>query len=111
MDAKEIRRRIRFEEEDPDSEIGISVFVLWEYHRVGDLKYREVSKVLIASTDEQLEELWARFLVEADEEHTTKVHEVYEHPYEVHEPDCFCTDCQENRQAGAEWYREMRKDR
>lgn len=111
MKAKELRRRLKFEEDDPDSEVGISVFVLWEYHRVGDLKYHEISNALIASTDEQLEELWARFLIEADEEQTTNVQEVYEHPIWEHDSDCCCAECQEERQAEAEWYREMKEDR
>lgn len=109
--AKEIRRRIRYEEEDPDCEVGIAVFLLWEYYRVGDLTYREVSKALIASSDEQLEELWARFMLEAEEEQTTNVHVEYVHPVREHDSDCCCTECAEQRESEAAYYAEMKEDR
>lgn len=106
---KELRRRIKHEEEDPDCEYGIAVFIYWVW---GSTAYWGTNREeLLRATDGELAALWARFMLEADEEQTTKVQEVYEHPVRDHDSDCCCADCQEERQDEAEWYREMKEDR
>ena len=112
MDIKTLRRRIKYEEEDPDGLLGIAVFMDWaQYQVVGEMRHERLYSIGNRMGDAELEELWARFCLEADETSVANSAIVYQYPENDHDSDCCCSECAENRAAEAEYYAEMRRDR
>lgn len=107
---EELRRRIKYEEEDPSCEYGITVFIFWTWS--GNETWGANKEELLRATDEELAALWARFVLEEGEEEVAKSGpDAYQKHVHGYDSECGCQECCEYRTSKAEYYADMREDR
>lgn len=99
MQTDVLKMRLRSEFEDPDGQIGISVFTSWAYPAIVN------ARVL----DEDLERLYAKFVMENDEDTLARFRLPWECEHD-YDPNCSCNDCLERAIDEAEYYMDMRRD-
>ena len=108
MNIKHIRERI--ESEHITSEVGIGVFWLWALDNANMPYPKKAFHTQLRNlSDEDLQEAWTRFMIEAsDDEREAVLLTSDEHEYDK---DCGCEACKDYARAEAEYYAEMKEDR